>query len=157
MELNCPQTSLLLLRFCLSACKFVYASRTIPPELVTPVLSTASHFLRNGLSLLVGTSLSDGQWHLARIPISLGGLGLTDPVLMGPCAFVSSASSFLSNAAVIGWTPLTSPTLPTGLSRAFFCCTHCWALPRIFFFAFAFSVLPICIFSPAPWIYAPSS
>ena len=65
VELNCPQTSLLILRFCLSACKFVYASRTIPPELITPSSQRHHIVLRDAVSLLVGAPISDGQWHLA--------------------------------------------------------------------------------------------
>ena len=114
--LACPQTALLLLRHCLGACKFTYAARTIPFVLLEPTLRTCAAFVRDAVSQCLGSPISDEQWTQACIPLSLGGLGLLDPLRMGPVAFLSGALCFAYDSSTVGW--CRALTFPCGFADA---------------------------------------
>ena len=99
VALECPQTALLLLRYCLGACKFTYMARTIPFASLEPTLRTCAAFVRDALSQCLDTPITEWQWTQACIPLSLAGLGLIDPLRMGPVTFLSGSLCFAYEAS----------------------------------------------------------
>jgi hypothetical protein len=75
-----------LLRYCLDACRVVHLLRSTEYEEAGdhPVILRAE--LQEAVQDLLGTGISDNTWDQACLPIRLGGLGITDPVVVQPAA-----------------------------------------------------------------------
>ena len=84
------QIAICLLRSCLGCCKVNHLLRTLPLGSHDPFCCSISQGLRETLQACIGTPVLDSHWNQARLPIKLGGLGLSDPVLVAPLAFLSS-------------------------------------------------------------------
>ena len=56
---------------------------------------------------MVGLGLTDRAWAEANLPVSLGGLGISNPLLLRSSAYVASTLSYLSNRDLVtsGETP----------------------------------------------------
>ena len=84
------QIAICLLRSCLGCCKVNHLFRTLPLGSHDPFCCSISQGLRETLQVCIGAPVLDSHWNQARLPIKLGGLGLSDPVLVAPLAFLSS-------------------------------------------------------------------
>lgn len=79
-----------ILRACLGPCKIVHLLRTVDAPAARWLASDIGGRLRDAWALLLGISMSDGQWALSSLPASLGGLGVNDPRSWWKAAQVSS-------------------------------------------------------------------
>ena len=61
-----------------------------------------STLLRETWESIIGSPVTEVQWSLACFPIRMGGLGVTDPLVMHPFAVVSSFLSALENCIDTG-------------------------------------------------------
>lgn len=77
-----------LLRSCLPLPKVAFSLRTCPPAKIKQAM-------REALSDLTGTPLSEWSWQKATLPSSRGGLNLREATLHAPAAFLSSSSQSL--------------------------------------------------------------
>ena len=102
MELHCPHTASLIARACLGAAKVTYLLRSLPLAHGKALAVRASELLRDVWGSIIGAPVSDAQWELACFPIRMGGLGVTDPVLVQPFAALSSFMSALAGASDTG-------------------------------------------------------
>ena len=91
-ELEDPQVELQLLHQCLSSCKVVHMLRTVPPHMLHNI-ALFDEQLRNSLSRVVRTSLSDLTWQQATLPLRMGGLGIRQASDMSHAAFLGSCSA----------------------------------------------------------------
>ena len=91
-DLEDPQVELQLLRHCLSCCKVIHVLRTVPPHKLHN-LSLFDDQLRNSLSRVVRTSLSDISWQQATLPLRLGGLGIRQASDICYAAYLGSCSA----------------------------------------------------------------
>ena len=91
-DLEDPQVELQLLRHCLSCCKVIHVLRTVPPHKLHN-LSLFDDQLRNSLSRVVRTSLSDISWQQATLPLRLGGLGIRHASDICYAAYLGSCSA----------------------------------------------------------------
>ena len=91
-----PHLEFVLLRACLSLPKISFFLRTVNTMPFPQLLLEFDLLQREALSRILGTGLSDLQWHQAQLPVSMGGLGLR-----GACHHASSsyASSVLSTCS----------------------------------------------------------
>ena len=65
-----------LLRECLSQCKIVHLMRTVPPSQIEDFLVEYDNILRKALQDLIGSTLEDKWWSIARLSSKHGGVGL---------------------------------------------------------------------------------
>ena len=65
-----------ILRACLSECKVVHLMRSLPPRQTRKFLSGFDGILREGFESLIGCSLEDKWWAVARMNSKYGGMGL---------------------------------------------------------------------------------
>ena len=91
-DLEDPQVELQLLRHCLSCCKVIHVLRTVPPHKLHN-LSLFDDQLRNSLSRVVRTSLSDISRQQATLPLRLGGLGIRQASDICYAAYLGSCSA----------------------------------------------------------------
>ncbi len=68
-----------LLRYCLDACRVTHLMRSAPRAAAGSHISDLGTALRVAVADLVGCGLSGNAWEQATLPISAGGLGVTDP------------------------------------------------------------------------------
>ena len=83
-----------LLRFCLDACRVTHLMRSTPRDAAGPHLGALGTALRVAVADLVGCGLSGLAWEQATLPISAGGLGVTDPEAAWPEARLASLVGF---------------------------------------------------------------
>ena len=89
-DLQDSQMEATLLRSCLALPKVTYVLRTCPPDHIETALSAFDDNLRQALSDLAGSPLSDWSWLKASLPSSLGGLSLRRASLHAPAAYIGS-------------------------------------------------------------------
>ena len=89
-ELQDAQMEMALLQSCLSLPKLSFLLRSCPPAKITDVLNYFDNVMREGLSDLVGSPLSDWAWLKASLPSSSGGLGLRQATLHAPATYIGS-------------------------------------------------------------------
>lgn len=85
-----PQAALHLLRTCASFGKFVYLTRTTPPELVRVALAECDLDIRACFSSLAALQLTDRAWSQARLSLSHGGIGLRSVAEHCAAAYITS-------------------------------------------------------------------
>ena len=83
--------ALTILRSSLSAPKLLYTLRT-SPCVGHPLLDRYDKSLREGVSLITNSKLSDITWLQASLPIRDGGLGIRSVAVLAPSAFLASAA-----------------------------------------------------------------
>ena len=90
-DLQDAQMEFLLLCSCLALPKVAFALRSCPPSKIRGATAAFDRAMREAVSDLVGTPLSDWVWLKATLPSSLGGL----TILMCLCviAYTSHQSS----------------------------------------------------------------
>ena len=90
-----PQVATAILRSCLGSAKIVFLLRTLGFTDAVRLAHTCSLSIKTALSTIVGSPLSQSQWILASLPSRMGGLGITDPVMLPAAAAVSSFVSLI--------------------------------------------------------------
>ena len=76
-DIQDPQIEFCLLRSCLSLPKIMFTLRTVDTSVHRPVLAEFDHETREALNRILGAPLTDLQWRQAKLPISLGGMGMS--------------------------------------------------------------------------------
>ena len=95
--------------------KIAFALRTCPPDFIYPALTAFDNLIREALSQLVGSPLSNWSWSKASLPSSLGGINLRQAVLHAPAAYIGSlVQSRPLVTEILGF----QPSYPTSLSSA---------------------------------------
>ena len=92
------QTEFALLRSCLSLPKMMYVLRTVDPTDFLVLSKEYNSITREALGQIIGTPPTDQQWSQAKLPVSLGGLGLRAAADHGPAAF---STSILSSRPIV--------------------------------------------------------
>ena len=85
-----PHTEFVLLRSCLSLPKLSFMLRTTDTTSLVPLLKEFDIITRDGLGRILGTTLSDKDWQQAKLPVSLGGMGLRAAEDHAPVAHAAS-------------------------------------------------------------------
>jgi hypothetical protein len=96
VEYEDTQGSLLMLRHSASWGKVIYSACTVPPSAHADALASFGASVRVALGTLCGDPLSDRSWYLAQLGIAHGGIGIRDPSLHAPAAYLSSLSQTAS-------------------------------------------------------------
>lgn len=119
-ELDDPQVGVHLLRSCLGVGKINHILRTVPLQAIRTPLARFDYNLRQTLSKVTRSTISDLNWLQASLPFRLGGLGLRQALPNAHAAYI--ASCYASRDVVSQLLPssldLTSISLP-GEASAF--------------------------------------
>ena len=92
-SLHQPHLEFVLLRSCLALPKIVYILRTTDPSKFWHLLQDFDSATREALSRIIGGAVSDRSWEQAKLPVSMGGLGLRAAEDHASAAFSISSSS----------------------------------------------------------------
>jgi len=95
-SLRSSQTSLLLLRNCLSFCRLNFILRTTPPDFISKLLADFDLNVRSCFENIISVVLNDRSWSQCILPVRLGGFGLRSTAQHCSSAFISSVSSSIS-------------------------------------------------------------
>ena len=113
-DLHDSQIECALLRSCLSLPKIAFALRTCPPDFIYPALTVFDNLIREALSQLAGSTLSNWSWSKASLPSSLGGINLRQAVLHAPAAYIGSLhQSCPLVSEILGFQPSYPTSLPS--------------------------------------------
>ena len=85
-----PHTEFVLLRCCLSLPKLSFVLRTTDTTDLTHLLIDFDAITRDGLARILGCTLDDKAWKQAKLPVSLGGMGLRAAQDHAPAAHAAS-------------------------------------------------------------------
>ena len=91
-DLQDAQLETALLRSCFSLPKLVFILCCCPPALILNALKSFDGLMREALSDLAGSPLSDWAWLKASLPSSSGGLNIRRAILHAPAAYIGSFS-----------------------------------------------------------------
>ena len=97
-SLHQPHLEFVLLRSCLALPKIVFTLRTTDPSQLLHLLQEFDSTTREALSRICGGPVSDFSWEQAKLPISMGGLGLRAAEDHAAAAY---STSFLSSQQLI--------------------------------------------------------
>ena len=92
--------ALVMLRVSLSAPKLQYILRSSPCT-DHPRLNQFDALLRQGLSVISNSNISDLNWIQASLPVKEGGLGVRSVAMLAPSAFLASAAGSLDLQTMI--------------------------------------------------------
>ena len=116
-DLDDAQVELTLLKSCLALPKFNYTLRTCPPAFIHHATASFDIMLREALSDIVGSPLSDWAREKATLPTSLGGVGLRSASFHAPLAFLCSFAASLNLVqSILGYHPITPPQVQDSVS-----------------------------------------
>ena len=85
-----PHTEFVILRSCVSLPKVMHALRSCDTTDHTDILQRFDNIIRVAASRIMGPPLTDSQWHQAKLPVGMGGLGLMAAEDHSAAAFVTS-------------------------------------------------------------------
>ena len=88
-----PHTEFVLLRSCLSLPKLSFILRVVETSGHRPLLQEFDRVTQECLTRILGTPINDRAWQQARLPVSLGGLGLRCAEDHGPASYATSVLS----------------------------------------------------------------
>ena len=94
LKLLSAHDALILLRASFSAPKVMHTLRS-SPCIGHPALDRFDNLLRDGLSKITNSNLSDIQWIQASLPVKEGGLGIRRVASLASSAFLASAAGTL--------------------------------------------------------------
>ena len=115
-ELQDAQMETALLRSCLSLPKLAFILRCCPPTLILNALKSFDGLMREALSDLVGSPLSDWAWLKASLPSSSGGLNIRRATLHAPATYIGSFSQAQPLVSdILGHPAKHPPLLPMAL------------------------------------------
>ena len=100
------------LRSCLSLPKVVFSLRSVDTTRHQEVLQHYNQVTREGLARILGVPPTDVQWLQAKLPVTMGGLGLRAAEEHGPAAYASSYLSSLPLLRSLRQFPEDSPSVP---------------------------------------------
>ena len=83
----------ILLRSCLSLPKVMYILRTTDPTNLQDIWKDYDCATREALTRILGSPVNDPQWTQAKLPVSMGGLGLRSAEDHSPAAYATSCLS----------------------------------------------------------------
>ena len=98
-DLQDPHTEFCLLKSCLSLPKIMFLLRTVDTTVHRHLLAQFDFITREALGRILGCPLNDLQWRQAKLPISLGGMGLRAALDHGAAAY---ATSYLQSQRMVG-------------------------------------------------------
>ena len=98
-DLQDPHTEFCLLRSCLSLPKLMFTLRTVDTSPHQQLLTQFDQLTREALTRILGAPLNDLQWDQAKLPVSLGGMGLRAADDHGAAAY---STSFLQSQPLVG-------------------------------------------------------
>ena len=75
-----------LLRYCLDGCRVVHLLRATETEGAGDHLAITQARLLEAVEDLLGMGVSDATWEQVSLPTRLGGLGISDPIVLQPAA-----------------------------------------------------------------------
>ena len=102
-QLEDPHTEFALLRSCLSLPKLSFLLRVVDTSGHRHLLQEFDQVTREGLIRILGTPVNDRAWKQAKLPVSMGGLGLRGAEDHGPTTYAASVlSSKLLTQSMIG-------------------------------------------------------
>ena len=84
------------LRNCFSLPKLSYALRTVDPAPHSSTLTCFDLLMRESLERVFRAPLLDEEWSQAKLPVSLGGLGLRSAIAHAPGAYLVSLGESVS-------------------------------------------------------------
>ena len=91
----------------------IYLLRTINPEPYLNLWSNFDHIMRDALSCIMAGAVTEEVWCQAKLPLTMGGLGLRSAVDHAPTAYVSSYNqSFVTVKDILGNPSLQRVPLP---------------------------------------------
>src|SRR6201996_7829045 len=99
--------ALVLLKSCVSTSKILHILRSSPCS-GHPTLMSIDGILRQCVSRITNTGLSDDQWAQAALPVKAGGLGIRSASRLAPSAYLSAFSASAQLQALI----LALPSVP---------------------------------------------
>ena len=85
-----PHTEYCLLRSCLSLPKFMFVLRAVDTTPFQPLLQEFDSITREALNRILAVPVTDLQWAQAKLPVSMGGLGLRAAEDHAPAAHIHS-------------------------------------------------------------------
>ena len=86
-----PHIEFCLLRSCLSLPKLMFTLRTVDTSLHQQLLTQFDQLTREALTRILGAPLNSLQWDQAKLPVSLGGMGLRAADDHGAAAYSTSS------------------------------------------------------------------
>ena len=89
-DMKNPQLEFVLLSSCLGLRKFSFFLKTTNTTDLGPLLAQFDATTRDALSRIIGHPLTDLQWRQAKLPLSLGGVGLQAATDIAPVAYATS-------------------------------------------------------------------
>ena len=97
-HLKDPHVEFCLLRSCLSLAKVMYLLRAVDTTDHLDALKEFDDITREGLGRILGVGIPEQQWQQAKLPVTLGGMGLPAAQDHAAAAF---AASFLSSQPMV--------------------------------------------------------
>ena len=91
-----------LIRHCLDACKVNHLMRATSQLAGLEAMSTLSDALKVAVLDMIGCGMTNGAWEQATMPISVGGLGIRDPLTVWPEARIAALANFHARACDLG-------------------------------------------------------
>ena len=89
-NLKDPHTEYALLKSCLSLPKLMFSLRTFETRGLQDLLKEFDRLTREALTRILGSPVPDLQWQQAKLPVSMGGLGLRAAEDHAPAAYATS-------------------------------------------------------------------
>ena len=76
---------------------------TIPPRLTQQLCASITASLKKELARLLNSEISESTWFQICLPSSMAGLGLGDPLMVAPSAYVASFLLSIHNVSSLDW------------------------------------------------------
>ena len=102
-DLHNPQVALYLLRHSLGIARVTHMLRCIDPTVIKPQIDGFDAVLFSALGQICADDISADAWIQARLPIRMGGLGLTHARSVSASAYAASFLTFVDSRDVIGF------------------------------------------------------
>ena len=96
-----PHTEFALLRSCLAYPKLSFLLRTVDTSGMSDQLQEFDRITREGLTRILGCPVGERAWLQARLPVTVGGLGLRTAEDHAPAAYAASVLSARPLAALL--------------------------------------------------------
>ena len=88
-----PHSEFVLLRSCFSLPKTIFLLRSTNPLPNQDLWASFDDLIRDTLTHILGSGLSDTQWGQTQLPVAMGGLGLRSAAEHSAGAYISSVLS----------------------------------------------------------------
>jgi len=88
-----------LLTHCSGFCKVNFLLRVVPYLWGQAFAESVAGYTRLCIQKLIGSIMSTQNWTVASLPISMGGMGVQDPMWIHPSAYVSASLNYAYNVS----------------------------------------------------------